>query len=190
MRHFRPTCPVAALPSGVGETAPTAALIPSPGGLERLAPGWLRAPRTAVAIAPVAVAADQHLTPTTGTMEQTSGALHRQLLPMRTGLKSPRQRYLCSGRARHGLGVRYRADWPVRAGAAPVSTALTIYPIGLRLSPSGKPPASSVTRDPAGHHRLSPGLTPLAGDVLRYSPSMRGFSPPSTPPAPKTTVLG
>ena len=45
---------------------------------------------------------------------------------MRTGLKTPSWRYLLSGRA-SDLGVRYRADLPVRAGAAPVSTALTIY---------------------------------------------------------------
>ena len=46
---------------------------------------------------------------------------------MRTGLWTPRSRYWDSGRATHGLGVRYRGDLPVRAGAAPVSTAQTVY---------------------------------------------------------------
>jgi hypothetical protein len=46
---------------------------------------------------------------------------------MRTGWQTPRSRYRDSGRATHGLGVRYRGDLPVGAGGAPVSTAPTVY---------------------------------------------------------------
>lgn len=110
MRHFLPACPVAALAFGMGKTALERVLITSPGRPLRFTPGALRTPRTTVDIAPVAAAADRHLAAATGTIEQTGSDLHRQLLPMSTGLKPLIARYFLSGRAMHGLGVRYRKD--------------------------------------------------------------------------------
>jgi hypothetical protein len=127
MRHLSPTRAVAALACGMGEAAPAAALVTPSGGPHRLAAGLLRAAPATVDIPPVAAAADHHLTATAGAVEPTGGVLHRQPLPMRTGLWTPRSRYWDSGRATHGLGVRHRGDLPVRAGAAPVSTAPTVY---------------------------------------------------------------
>ncbi len=127
MRHFVGTAAVTALTLGMGKTSPAAALITLSRRSRGRTSGLLRARRTTVDIASVATAANEYLGSATGAGKQTGGVLHRPLLPMRTGLKTPRWRYRLSGRASHGLGVRYRKDLPVRVGAAPVSTALTIY---------------------------------------------------------------
>jgi hypothetical protein len=111
MRHFRSSpLAVAALACGMGEAA--AARFPvTPSGFPLgLTAGGLRAPLSAVDVAPVAVAADHHLTTTTGAIEQTGAALHRLLLPMRAGLEPNPERYFPVGRASHGLGARHRAD--------------------------------------------------------------------------------
>jgi len=111
MRHFR-TSPlaVATLALGMGEATPTRLLVTSTGRSAGLTAGGFRAPLTAVDVAPVAVAADHHLAPTTGAVEQTRAALHRPLLPMRAGLEPTEKRYFPVGRASHGLGARYRED--------------------------------------------------------------------------------
>ena len=126
MRHFLPSpSAIAALALGMGEAAPAALLVAPTRLPQGLTAGGLRAPLTAVNVAPVTVAADHHLAVTTGTVEQTCAALHRPLPPMRAGLKPEQERYFPVGRASHGGGAASQ-DCGVETGAAPVSTALMI----------------------------------------------------------------
>ena len=124
MRHFLPSpLAKAALACGMGKAATVRSLITPTGLSLGLMAGGLRAPLSAVDVAPVAVAADHHLAATTGAIEQTRAALHRLLLPMRAGLKPERKGYSPTGRALHGWGRGIGATVAVRAGTAPVSTA-------------------------------------------------------------------
>jgi hypothetical protein len=111
MRHFRSSpLAITALTLSMGETTPARFLV-APSGLSAgSTASRLRAPFTAIDVAPVAVAADHHLAATTGTVEQARAALHRLLLPMRAGLKPNPKRYSPVGRALHGLGARHRVD--------------------------------------------------------------------------------
>ena len=59
MRHFLPPGPVARLACGVVQTPATAALVASAGGVERRPPRLLRTWRRAVAIAAIAVTAEE-----------------------------------------------------------------------------------------------------------------------------------
>ena len=111
MRHFRSSpLAIATLALGMGEAASARSLVTPTGLPLGLTAGGFRAPLTAVDVAPVAVAADRHLAPTTGAVEQTRAALHRRLRPMRAGLKPDPKGYSPAGRASHGLGARYRCD--------------------------------------------------------------------------------
>ena len=111
MRHVRSSpLAIAALACGVGEAASVRSLVTPSDLALRLATGGLRAPLSAVDIAPIAVAADHHLATTTGAVEQTRAALHRLLRPMRAGLEPNPERYSSVGRAPHGLGARHRED--------------------------------------------------------------------------------
>jgi hypothetical protein len=86
MRHFLLSpLAIAALALSMGEAPTTAFLVTFTGCAHGSTTGGLCTPRTAVTIAPVAVAANHHLTPTTGAVEQTCAALHRALLPMSAG---------------------------------------------------------------------------------------------------------
>jgi hypothetical protein len=127
MRHFVGPPAVTALTLGMGKASPATMLITPSRRPQGRAPGLLRARRTTVDVASVATAANEHLGTATGAVEQTGGVLHRPLLPMRTGLKTPRWRYLPSGRASHGSGGAVPGRLAGQSGAAPVSTALTIY---------------------------------------------------------------
>ena len=180
MRHFR-SSPLAkaALACGMGKAATVRSLITPTGLSLGLMADGLRAPLSAVDIAPVAVAANHHLAATTGTVEHTRAALHRLLLPMRAGLEPKRGGYSPVGRASHGLGARYRED----CGGRDRCRACLNGPLGLTDS------AQLVTalRPAAGHY--PPGLCPfrrqmfttLVGDSPRYSPTKRGCAEPSTP---------
>ena len=111
MRHFLPSpSAIAALAFGMGKAAAATFLKALTGRPHGSMAGGLRTPLTAVEVAPVAVAADHHLAPTTGAVEQTRAALHRPLLPMRAGSEPNRERYSRVGRASHGLGARHRVD--------------------------------------------------------------------------------
>jgi hypothetical protein len=148
MRHFRSSpLAIAALASGVGEAAAVRSLVTPTGFSLGLTAGALRAPLSAVDIAPVAVAADHHLAATTGTVEQTRAALHRLLLPMRAGLEPNPERYFPVGRAPHGLGARHRAD----CGGQDRCRACLNGPIDLTDSAW---PVTSL-RPVAGHHTLT-----------------------------------
>ena len=116
MRHFRSSpLAITALACGMGE-ATSACFLVTPSGLALgLTAGGLRAALAAIAVAPVAVAADHHLTSATGAMEQTRTAAHRRLLPMSAGLEPAGERYSPTSRASHGLGVRHRGDCRGRA---------------------------------------------------------------------------
>ena len=180
MRHFRCSpLAIAALACGMGEAAPARPLVTPAGFALGMTAGGLRAPRTAVDIAPVAVPADHYLAATTGTVEQTRTALHRLLPPMRAGLEPNPERYSRVGRAAHGLGARYRQD----CGGRDRCRACLNGPLALTDS------AQPVTplRPAASHY--TPGLCPfrrqvfttLVGDSPRYSPTKRGLAEPSTP---------
>jgi hypothetical protein len=116
MRHFRSSpLAITALACGMGE-ATSACFLVTPSGLALgLTAGGLRAALAAIAVAPVAVAADHHLTSATSAMEQTGTAAHRRLLPMSAGLEPAGERYSPTSRASHGLGVRHRGDCRGRA---------------------------------------------------------------------------
>jgi hypothetical protein len=112
MRHLLPSpLAIAVLALRMGKAAPAASLKPLTSCPNGFTAGGLRAPLTAVAIAPVAVAANHHLAATTGTVEQTRTALHRPLLPMRAGFTPNRERYFPVGRASHGGGAASGRLW-------------------------------------------------------------------------------
>ena len=108
MRHFLfAPLAIAALALGMGEAPTAAVLVTSACFSHGLITGGSCTPLTAVAIAPVAAAADHHLAATAGAIEQTCTALHRALLPMRAGFLSNRETYFrvavhCT------VGARYR----------------------------------------------------------------------------------
>jgi len=111
MRHFHSSpLAIATLALGMAAATPARFLVAPTGCSAGLTAGGLRAPLTAVDVAPVAVAANHHLAATTGTVEQARAALHRSLLPMRAGLEPTVERYFPVGRASHGLGARHRVD--------------------------------------------------------------------------------
>jgi hypothetical protein len=179
MRHFR-SSPLAkaALACGMGKAATVRSLITPTGLSLGLMAGGLRAPLSAVDIAPVAVAANHHLAATTGTVEHTRAALHRLLLPMRAGLEPKRGGYSPVGRASHGLGARYRED----CGGRDRCRACLNGPLGLTDSAQ---PVTSLR--PAADIIIfwlspspSPEFTVLAGDSPRCSPKKRAFRKPST----------
>ena len=124
MRHFRASAlAIAALALGMGEATAARALVASAGLALGLTAGGLRAALAAIAVAPVAVAADHHLASATGAIEQTGTAAHRRLLPMSAGLNPRAERYSPPGRALHGLGRGSGATVVVEPAAASVSTA-------------------------------------------------------------------
>jgi len=211
MRHVRSSpLAIAALACGVGEAASVRSLVTPSGLALGLAAGGLRAPLSAVDIAPVAVAADHHLATTTGAVEQTRAALHRLLRPMRAGLEPNPERYSPVGRAPHGLGARHREDCggrdrcraclngpddladshrvvtlPRRSErrSAPRTGDPLTPPSGHAQHPPRTPPATRIEN--RGNHSAKvsvpgPQFTTLVGDLPRYSPTMRRLGPPST----------
>jgi hypothetical protein len=60
MRHFLLSGPVTALPFGVGVTTTQAGLIPAAGSTNRTAAGTVGTLHSAVAVAAIAVAANEH----------------------------------------------------------------------------------------------------------------------------------
>ncbi len=169
MRHFVRTAAVATLTFGMGKTSPAAALITLSRRPQGRTSGLLRARRSTVDIAPVAPTANAYLDPATGTVEQTGGVLHRPLLPMRTGLKTPSWRYSLSGRASHVSGGAVPGRLAGQSGAAPVSTALTVYTKAALFVISQWDPLTSLPQV----HSPAPVFTDLDGVKPRYSPTMR-----------------
>jgi hypothetical protein len=78
MRHFLQGT-VAALARGMGETARSRALIAPAGGTHRAPPSGSGTGTAAVAIAAIAARTDHPQLPATGTDEQTSDWVHRQI---------------------------------------------------------------------------------------------------------------
>ena len=93
MRHFLCTrvfaapAPVAALALGVTVPAASRVLIPASRRAQRFTPSGAAATCPAIALAPVAARADEHLAPASGTQKQ-SGIVHRS--SRRGGLDDPR----------------------------------------------------------------------------------------------------
>ena len=109
MRHFLTPGPVTTLTLGVGKATPATVLIARRGGTPGRPPCRRRTALVAVAVAPVAVATDRHLTATTGAVEQAGSVRHRQLLPMSPGQPPTSGRYSPTARAMHapGCGTGY-----------------------------------------------------------------------------------
>lgn len=76
MRHFLPPGSVAALAFGMGKTAPKRGLIAATGGAQRMAAGPFGAAGGAVALAAVAVAANEYGRAATGAQIASSGRFH------------------------------------------------------------------------------------------------------------------
>ena len=93
MRHFVHTrvfaapATVAALALGVTVPAASRVLIPAPRRVQRFTPSGAAATCSAIALAPVAARADEHLAPASGTQKQ-AGIVHCS--PRRGGLDDPR----------------------------------------------------------------------------------------------------
>jgi len=103
MRHFLPLGAEATLAFGMGKAAATALLVAATCGLQRGLACLLGTTGVAVDVAPVTVAAQDHLAVTTGALVQASGELHRPLVPMSAGVRRALGGYW-SGRARHSTG--------------------------------------------------------------------------------------
>ncbi len=127
MRHFfsaRPfpvTCPVASLALGMAVSTAPSLLVAVSGRAQRLAPGDTGTDRPAVLPAAVTTRADQHLTLTPGTQEQ-SGIVHRS---------PPGEENWTIRRHTVILGTEPRASADL--GAAPDVTVKSLSP-GLRRS--------------------------------------------------------
>ena len=134
MRHFLRTrvfaapAAVAALALGVTVPAASRVLIPASRRAQRFTPSGAAATCSAIALAPVAARADEHLAPASGT-EKQAGIVHCS--PRRGGLDDPRSpgntalgavRQCGSGRS---LGVTAKSMW---SEAAPVSPVTPISP--------------------------------------------------------------
>lgn len=109
MRHFLTPGPVTTLALGVGKATSATVLIARPSRTPGGPPRRWRTAGFAVAVAPVAVATDHHLTTTTGAVEQAGRVGHRQLLPMSPGQPPTSGRYSPTARAMHapGCGTGY-----------------------------------------------------------------------------------
>ena len=179
MRHFRSSpLAIAVLACGVGAAAPVRFLVTPTGLPAGVTAGGLRAPLSAVDIAPVAVAADHHLATTTVTVEQTRAARHRPLLPMRAGLEPTQKRYFPVGRALHGLGARHREDCGGRDRCRACLNGPNHLTDSAQPVTSLRPAADLITfwLSPSP----SPEFTALAGDSPRCSPEKRAFQKPFT----------
>ena len=86
-RVFAPPAAVAALAFGVTVPAASRVLIPASRRTQRFTPSGAAATCSAIALAPVAARADEHLAPASGT-EKQSGIVHCS--PRRGGLDDPR----------------------------------------------------------------------------------------------------
>ena len=86
-RVFAPPAPVAALALGVTAPATSRVLIPASRRAQRFTPSGAAATCSAIALAPVAARAVEHLAPASGTQKQ-SGIVHCS--PRRGGLDDPR----------------------------------------------------------------------------------------------------
>jgi len=82
MRHFLLSGPVAALSLGVGGAPGQTGLIATPSIAQRLLPCFMGTVRGAVAVAAIAVAANQHGGAATGTEKASSGRVHWRSGPM------------------------------------------------------------------------------------------------------------
>ena len=111
MRHFLLPGPVAALPFGVGVTAAQAVLVSAAGGTNSTAACLLGTPRGAVAVATIAVAADQCGGAASGAQVASSGKVHWPSGPMENRRRRARREILCRQRRRcWGCGARHR-NW-------------------------------------------------------------------------------
>ena len=110
MRHFVPSHAVAALAFGVGGSPTIAGLIPPPGRAHRGRTGLLRTAARAIAVAAIAVTADQHRRAAGGTQVASSGRFHWQVGQWEARRKRPLRERLCGQRSWGflGCGARHR----------------------------------------------------------------------------------
>jgi hypothetical protein len=152
MRYFfAPPLAIALLAGRLGKTPATAGAI---------APCGLGTGRTAITIAAVTVAAERHLATTPRTEEPTRPAAHRPLPADEDWIQTQAGRILPVGRATHGVGRGSGETVAVRAAAAPVSTAPSIYTDSLCPVTSRTPiripwrsPFAALPQKPIHHPR-------------------------------------
>ena len=84
MRHFLRSGAVAALALGVLQTPPAGLLVATSGSAKGGTACLFSATVRTVDIAPIALAADHHLTVAAGAVVQACSVLHRRKRPMRT----------------------------------------------------------------------------------------------------------
>ena len=82
MRHFLVSDPVTALPLCMRVTAAQAGLIAAAGRTQGAAAGFFGASRSAITVAAITVATDQHGGAATGAQVASSGKVHWQSGPM------------------------------------------------------------------------------------------------------------
>ena len=133
MRHFLLSGPVTALSFGVGMTARTTGLIARASGAHGTLASGLGADLRAVAVAAIAMAANQYGGTAAGAQEASSRSIHGQLRPMDCGQRRALREILCRQRGpRQGASGRDSgSDLAVWPGVAPA-----FPPAGLLFTPS------------------------------------------------------
>jgi len=188
MRHVLVLNTVTTVAFGVIEAASTAALVELARLAYRATAGRLCTAGCAVDLASVAVAANQHLHPTSRAQKETSQRFHwRSMSRQRTIDRAiPLVKYSPCTRARHAVGHDIGVNLVVLAGVVPVSLAAYFYRTRTRLSslsacPSAWPCDWLPVRD-----RAAEGASPVALRAPSDAPSAavqpRTRNPNSTAP--------
>ncbi len=103
MRHFLLSGSVTALPFGVGVTTAQAGLIAATSGTNRTTASLVGTLRRAVAVAAIAVAADEYGGATAGAQVASPGKVHWHSGPMGSRRRRPLREILCRQRRPSGL---------------------------------------------------------------------------------------
>ena len=111
MRHFLLSSPVSTLAFGMGATATTRVLIATAGRPYGLATGLRGTSLSAVAVAAITIAADQHRGAAADAQVASSGDIHWHSGPMGSRRRRALREILCRQRCRcWGCGARHR-NW-------------------------------------------------------------------------------
>lgn len=122
MRHFLQAGPIATLPLGMGMAAAQSRLIAATGGAHGALAGLLGAPRGAVAVASITVAADDDGDTAAGAQVASSGKVHWRSGPMESRRQRALREILCGQRRPRHRGLRGAtsgSDLAVWTGVAP-----------------------------------------------------------------------
>ena len=184
MRHFVPASPVAATAFGMREAAPSATLIATAGGPQRGLTSGLGAAAGAIDLAPVAMAADEHLRSAADTEEPATGTSHWRSTSRQREFDRdlPLVKYSPCTRAQHDVGRGSGLIFEGFAAAVPVLLGGFFLPHPQRSCyPSVTLRDGSPTIGPTDRHAAGGG-SPVA---LR-APSDTPPAAPSASPIPLT----